>query len=184
MDETTTTDSPPPSAPAAGARAARASEMLTILLGHLGVTAKIAGRETADEVVLRVQVESGGDAVGLGESGAPLWEPIGYLIGKMINRDPAQRTWVSLELGAPGAAGVPVEERDEELVQLGRALAERAKQLGKVLALGPMGARERRMIHMAVKEVTGVSSRSEGDGAARRLLIVPERLSPPPGEAA
>jgi predicted RNA-binding protein Jag len=43
-----------------------------------------------------------------------------------------------------------------------------------------MGSRERKAIHLAVKESGGVTSRSEGEGAARRLLVVPDKLAPPP----
>ncbi len=163
----------------AGERGAVAKEILATLLGHLGVSAQIEPRETGEDVALRVQVTGGGEAVGLADPRAPLWEPIGYLVGKMFNRDPSKRSWVTLQTGPEVPGAVPVEERDEELVKMGRFLAERAKALGKVLVVGPMGPRERRSIHLAVKEVPGVQSRSEGEGAARRLLVVPEKLAPP-----
>ncbi|MHB8416963.1 MAG: R3H domain-containing nucleic acid-binding protein [Myxococcales bacterium] len=159
-------------------RGARAKEILAALLGHLGVGAEIEAKEVGEDVSLRVHVTSGAEAVGLADPKAPLWEPIGYLVGKMVNRDPAKRCWVLLQTGTePVGAVAPPEERDEALVQLGHFLAQRAKALGKVLAVGPMGPRERRSIHLAVKEIAGVTSRSEGEGNSRRLLVVPDQLA-------
>jgi spoIIIJ-associated protein len=170
---------------APGERGAKATALLSTLLGHLGVTAEVQAVESGDAITLRVTVTAGGEAVGLVEPRAPLWEPIAYLIGKMMTRDPERRCSVSLDTGGQTAIGAPlpaalVEEPDEELLKLGRFVAERAKQVGKVLVVGPMGSRERKAIHLAVKDVGGVTSRSEGEGAARRVLVVPDKLAPPP----
>jgi hypothetical protein len=37
-----------------------------------------------------------------------------------------------------------------------------------------MSAADRRVIHLALADVPGLSTRSEGEGAARRLLIIPD----------
>ncbi len=184
----------PPAAPAPvpaptvvpGERGGKAKALLGSLLGHLGVSAEIEPFETGDAITLKVKVTGGGETVGLVDPRAPLWEPIAYLIGKMMTRDPERRCSVSLDTGGPAAIGAPppassaTEEPDEELLKMGRFVAERAKQVGKVLVVGPMGSRERKAIHLAVKEVGGVTSRSEGEGAARRLLVVPDKLAAPP----
>jgi spoIIIJ-associated protein len=179
-------------AAAPGERGAKAQALLATLLGHLGVTAEIEPIEAGEAITLKLKISGGAEAVGLADPRAPLWEPIAYLVGKMMTRDPSRRCSVALDTGAqtpigapvaaaPGAPAAPmVEENDEELLKMGRFLAERAKQVGKVLVVGPMGSRERKAIHVAVKEVGGVTSRSEGEGAARRLLIVPDKLAAPP----
>jgi spoIIIJ-associated protein len=175
----------PPAVP--GERGAKARECLATLLGHLGVTAEIEAFEAGEAITLKLKVTGGGEAVGLADPRAPLWEPIAYLIGKMMTRDPSRRCSVALDTGAPSTIGAPavataVEEVDEELLKLGRFLAERAKQVGKVLVVGPMGSRERKAIHLAVKEVGGITSRSEGEGAARRVLLMPDKLAAPPAQ--
>jgi predicted RNA-binding protein Jag len=45
-----------------------------------------------------------------------------------------------------------------------------------------MTPRDRRAIHLALKEMPGVSSRSEGDGSLRRLLVIPDQVKAPPTE--
>ncbi len=177
MDETTPPTQVTPN-PLAGERTEQAKTILEEILTRLGVSAAVDAREVGDEIVLRVQVGEGAEAVGLQGPRAALWEPIGYLVSKMVGRDPSRRCFVAIETGAPGEAQAPTTETDEDLLALGRFLAERAKRLGRVLAVGPMGSKERRVIHLAVKEVAGVSSRSEGEGGARRLLIVPDVPAP------
>jgi spoIIIJ-associated protein len=62
-------------------------------------------------------------------------------------------------------------------------LAETAKRTGKVLAVAPISPRDRRAIHLALVVVDGVSTRSEGEGIFRRLLVIPgpKPKSPPSG---
>ena len=48
-------------------------------------------------------------------------------------------------------------------------------RVSKTLAVNPMSPHDRRVIHMALKEEQGVTTRSEGDGIYRRVLIVPEQ---------
>jgi spoIIIJ-associated protein len=45
--------------------------------------------------------------------------------------------------------------------------------MGKVLAIAPISARERRQIHLALVGAEGVVTRSEGEGIFRQLLIIP-----------
>jgi spoIIIJ-associated protein len=52
-------------------------------------------------------------------------------------------------------------------------MAAAAKRMNKVLAIAPISPRERRQIHVALVEVEGISTRSEGEGIFRRLLIIP-----------
>ena len=60
-----------------------------------------------------------------------------------------------------------------------KAMAERlaasARRMGKVLAIAPISARDRRQIHLALVGVEGVSTHSEGEGLFRQLLIVPSK---------
>jgi spoIIIJ-associated protein len=57
-------------------------------------------------------------------------------------------------------------------------LAAAARRTGKVLAIAPISARERRQIHLALVGAEGVSTRSEGEGLFRQLLIVPAGRGP------
>jgi spoIIIJ-associated protein len=45
--------------------------------------------------------------------------------------------------------------------------------MGKVLAIAPISPRERRQIHLALVGQESVTTRSEGEGIFRQLLIIP-----------
>ena len=47
------------------------------------------------------------------------------------------------------------------------------EELGMTVEINPMSAHDRRIIHMALKGDARVSTRSEGDGLYRKLVITP-----------
>ena len=57
--------------------------------------------------------------------------------------------------------------------QVGRA-AGRAKDTGRSVALDPMNGRDRRALHVAVRDIEGVITMSIGTGRYRQVVIVPE----------
>jgi spoIIIJ-associated protein len=61
--------------------------------------------------------------------------------------------------------------KDVELRQMAKFLAEKAKQSGADQQLGPLNPYERRIVHMAVAEVPGVTTESVGDAFSKTVLI-------------
>jgi spoIIIJ-associated protein len=62
-------------------------------------------------------------------------------------------------------------QRDEELVELAREVAQQVSSTGQSKRLHPMNAYERRLVHIAVREFTELGSRSEGNGYMKRVKI-------------
>jgi spoIIIJ-associated protein len=155
-------------------RGALAKAQLLNLFGHLKLGAEIEVAESGEEIILHVKLGDGATELGLAGERPPMQEPLAYLLSKMVNRGAREggpRAFIRLDLGQ---GTPPSDEVDVELLALGKELAERAKKLGKTLTVGPMSARERRSIHLAVKEHGGATTRSEGEGLLRRILIVPQ----------
>src|SRR2546428_8250069 len=61
--------------------------------------------------------------------------------------------------------------KDTELRQMAKFLAEKAKQTGLDQQLGPLNPYERRLVHMAVAEVPGVTTESVGDAFSKTVFI-------------
>jgi spoIIIJ-associated protein len=61
--------------------------------------------------------------------------------------------------------------KDIELRKMATFLAEKAKQSGMDQQLGPLNPYERRIVHMAVAEVPGVTTESVGDAFSKTVLI-------------
>jgi spoIIIJ-associated protein len=65
------------------------------------------------------------------------------------------------------------QHRESELLLLAKMAAERVKSQRKPLTLQPMVPKERRLIHLALAEIEGVRSESEGEGDKRSITIYP-----------
>ncbi len=61
--------------------------------------------------------------------------------------------------------------KDLELRGMAKLLAEKAKESGIDQQLGPLNPYERRIVHMAVAEIAGVTTESVGDAFSKTVLI-------------
>ena len=66
------------------------------------------------------------------------------------------------------------ERREEFLGRMAERAARRAKDTTRAVALDPMNARDRRGIHMALREMEGIATMSVGEGRYRQVVVVPE----------
>ena len=62
-------------------------------------------------------------------------------------------------------------DKDAELHQMARLLADKAKSTGVEQSMGPLNAYERRIVHLAVAEDPEVASESIGDAAVKTVII-------------
>ena len=65
--------------------------------------------------------------------------------------------------------------RIEELRMSAQAAAERVKKSRQPFHFSPMNSRERRIIHLSLRDQTDVRSESVGEGPIRQVVIVPVR---------
>lgn len=63
--------------------------------------------------------------------------------------------------------------RIEELKLAARTAAERVKRSGEPFRFNPMNARERRIIHLALKDDPAVRTTSQGEATVRSVVIYP-----------
>jgi spoIIIJ-associated protein len=162
MDETNPPQGAPPPVEAPE-KVARAREFCTGLLERLGASVDVAVKETPDQIGLALTPRAG-NAI---ELTSALVEAVQYLVNRVVNPRAEGRKWVNLEVG--GFA----QEGDPAVRAMAERLAETAIRTGKVLAIAPISARERRQIHLALVNHEGVTTRSEGEGIFRQLLVVP-----------
>jgi len=133
------------------------------LLERLGGEVEVAARESPEAIAVSLQARTG-NALELTGS---LVEAIQVLVNRAVNPLAEGRKWVNVDVGGFG------EEADPAMRAMAARLAEAARRMNQVLAVGPMSARERRQVHVALAAVEGVSTRSEGEGLFRTLLVVP-----------
>lgn len=66
--------------------------------------------------------------------------------------------------------------REETLTTLAQRMAEQAVLKGESMPLEPMPPHERRIVHLALRDHPGVTTQSQGEGEARRVVILPKKL--------
>lgn len=64
--------------------------------------------------------------------------------------------------------------RTDELTLAAEVAAERVRKSGEPYAFAPMNSRERRVVHLALKEAAGLRTESEGEGKDRHLVVYPK----------
>ena len=140
------------------------------LLSRMRVRGRIASHwaEADDDdppLILNVQ----GDDLGLlighkGETLAALQYVTRVIVAKRLNK--------------PVNIVVDVENyknrREEQLRRLAKRLADQAAQQGRTLALEPMPANERRIIHLTLRDRADVTTESVGEGRSRKVTIIPK----------
>ncbi len=65
------------------------------------------------------------------------------------------------------------ERHSESLKEMALSLAERVKRTQRVELLRPMTAYERRIVHIAIREIGGLMTQSVGEEPNRRVIIKP-----------
>jgi spoIIIJ-associated protein len=164
---------PPGAAEAAAAtvsdeagQAAEARALVARVVSTLGVDAEVDAREEQDAIV----VTCSGPDVGLliGRHGQTI-DAIQYLlnaVGWRAHGDERKEVVVD-------AAGYRA-RRKATLEALALRVAERVRDSGEPEDLEPMTAIERKVVHLRLKDVTGVGTASEGTEPNRYVVVVPE----------
>ncbi len=163
MDEHSGREAPPPAH--APEKVERALAFCRELLERVGAQVDVEARETAEAIGVSFTARPG-NAV---ELNSAFIEAAQVLVNRVVNPRAEGRKWVNLDVGGFR------EEGDPAVKAMALRLAETAKRTGQVLAVAPISARDRRQIHLALVDVEGISTRSEGEGIFRQLLVIPAR---------
>jgi spoIIIJ-associated protein len=135
-------------------------EFLTRLTAALGIRTPIDVEDTPDGARINL---SGDEAELLarhrGEPLKALQHVVDMAYGRSLEAD--KRVFID-------ALGY---RKDVELRQMAKFMAEKTRQTGVDQQLGPLNPYERRIVHLAVAEVPGVTTESVGDAFSKTVLI-------------
>jgi spoIIIJ-associated protein len=106
------------------------------------------------------------------ERGADALKAFEHIAFKALRLEPAYHEKIHIDSGGYRAL------RFEELKMTARVAAERVQQTKQPFRLNPMSSRERRIVHLAVKDIPGVRTESVGMGEDRQVVIHPAEFAP------
>ena len=103
------------------------------------------------------------------EHSAELLKAIEHLAFRALRLEPAHHEKIHLDCAGYRAL------RFEELRMTARVAAERVQTSRQPFRLNPMSSRERRIVHLALKDMPGVRTESIGMGEERQVVIHPAK---------
>ena len=118
-----------------------------------------------DPETLRVELY-GEDREILIRNRAEVLEVFQYLTNRIFGRELSDRRIVVDSEGFRA-------QKEAELQEIAARVSARVKLTGQEEELGSMNPYERRIVHLAVAELDGVTTESEGDGVMKRVIILP-----------
>ncbi len=128
-----------------------------------------AGTEGDAEVLADLD---GRDKELLLERGAEVLKAFEHLAFKALRLEPSFHEKIHIDSGGYRAL------RFEELRMTARVAAERVRTSRQPFQLNPMSSRERRIVHLALKDMSGVRTESIGVGEDRQVVIHPADSKP------
>jgi len=150
--------------------AERACDFLMGVLERMGIPADIDVNEAEDKIVLEIQTAD--PEMVIGRKGQVV-DALQHLVSKVVYRERAGEKGKPIIVDAGGY-------RDKHVLRLealAQRMSEKALASKEIVELAPMSAHDRRVVHMAIANIPGVSSRSEGEGDDRHILVVPDALA-------
>lgn len=145
-----------------------AQGVATSLIEAMGFHASASGREEAGQIHVSV---TGPDLAPLiGRRGQTL-DALDLVVNLIVAHRQGRRIPVIVDVERYR------ERRVETLEDMARRFAERVRRSGRPLALKPMSAAERRIIHTTLAADGGVTTHSEGEDPERRVVITPRGAS-------
>jgi len=155
-----------------GVAVAVAEEMLAQLLEKMGIDADVNAKGGTGDEDLPILLEVSGEDLGIligrrGETLSSLQFLLNLMVGKQLD------SWVRIVVDVEGYRA----RREEALGTMASRVAERVRRTGQTMALEPMPANERRLVHLALQGNPYVSTESSGYGDDRRVNISPKAPS-------
>ena len=139
-------------------------ELVDEMLDHLDWALDVEVHGDDPETV-RVELY-GEDREILVRNRAEVLEVFQYLTNRIFGRELRERRIV---VDSDGYRA----QKEAELQEIAARVSERVKLTGQEEELSSMNPYERRIVHLAVAELEGVTTESEGDGVMKRVVILP-----------
>ncbi len=168
-EEPQAADAPPPLTPAeVMAMVAKAKTALVEILNLMGMNATVTEKAGIDSEETILEVKSENSGLIIGRKGQTL-EALQYLVTRIAGERPgndAPHVVIDIESYH--------ERRRQTLQDMALRLGEKAKRQRKTVTIDALSAADRKVVHAALQDDPWLTTRSLGQGAYRRLLIIPE----------
>lgn len=145
----------------------RAKEVLGEILRLMNISVHEITTVRADSRVI-ADVRTDESSILIGKNGQTL-EAVEHILTLMLSRDKETRSKITIDTEH-------YRQRHEERLQvMAKKAADEVRRSGQVYRFEPMPSRDRRVIHVYLKEDPDIETFSEGDGPFRKIGIKPKK---------
>lgn len=143
-----------------------AKDALDNILNLIPVETTVTGSHSSGKVSLNIE----GDTSGLliGRKGKTL-DALQYIVNKIANNASDKKLRVIIDTENYR------QRRIDSLTQMALKIGEKAKKFKKPFSTNPLNPHDRRIVHLALKNINKLETRSRGEGLHKRVVVIPKR---------
>jgi spoIIIJ-associated protein len=143
-----------------------ARDALDNILKLIPVETTVTGNYSNDRISLIIE----GDTSGLliGRKGKTL-DALQYIVNKITNKNADKKLKVIVD------SENYRQRRIDSLTQMALKIGNKAKKFKKPFSTSPLNPHDRRIVHLALKNVDKLETRSRGEGIHKRVVVIPKR---------
>jgi len=147
--------------------------ILKEMLAHMGIEATVSNEIRNGDIVLNIQTDDA--AILIGRHGHTL-DAIQYLLNCIVNKSSLAKKRILVNAGAYR------EKREDMLTEMAHQAARHVRATGREVTLEPMSPRDRRIVHLALRDDEDVRTFSRGEGPYRAVVVAPRDAYTPSSE--
>ncbi len=143
-----------------------AKEALDGILKLIPVETTVSGSYSAGKISLVIE----GDISGLliGRKGKTL-DALQYIINKIVNKNTGKKIKVIID------SENYRQRRVDSLTQMALKIGNKVKKFKKPFSTIPLNPHDRRIVHLALKNVDKLETKSRGEGLHKRVVVIPKK---------
>ena len=126
---------------------------------------KIEGEIVEGNILLKIEGDDSGILIG---KGGRTLDALEFIINKIVSKKLEERLQITVD------SQNYRERKKEYLKKLAMDMGSRAKRMGKPVSTDPLSPRDRRIIHITLKNDKALETKSTGEGHMRRVLVIPK----------
>jgi len=132
------------------------------VVAAMGVTLNVSIEQSPEGTRINLEGEDGGVLVRRGGEGL---QALQHIVATAFRKQLGDDNRIVIDCNGYR------KEKDAELRQMARFIAEKARSSGAAQEMGPLNPYERRIVHLAIAEDPTVSSESIGDAFMKTVII-------------
>lgn len=147
-----------------GERVFIVKDLIDSILNYMKINVNIVFKDEDGAVVVDMEGEESNLLIG--KTGRTL-ESLQYIISRILKKKTQDRVRAHIDIEGY------MQRKKEKLENMALKLAEKAKNTREAVGIENLSPADRRIVHLALQNYSGIKTTSTGEGPLRKVLIIP-----------